>query len=49
MSTKFKKKMERKDKNFIKPLCYVKREEKQEYPKYLLPTYDDSLKENVNK
>ena len=35
--------MERK--NFIRPIWYVNREEKTGYPKNLLPSDDDSLKE----
>ena len=41
--------MERKNKNFIRPLWYVNREEKPGYPKNLLPSDDDSLKEYVKK
>ena len=41
--------MERKNKNFIKRLWYVNREEKPGYPKNLLPSDDDSLKEYVKK
>ena len=41
--------MERKIKNFIRPLWYVDREEEPEYPKNLLPSDDDSLKEYVKK
>ena len=36
--------MERKNKNFIRPLLYVDCEEKPGYSKNLLPSDDDSLK-----
>ena len=34
---------------FMRTLWYVKSEEKPEYPKWLLPSNDDYLKEFVNK
>ena len=41
--------MERKNKNFIRSLRQVNREEKPGYPKNLLASDDDSLKEYVKK